>query len=114
MSSVIAAQKDGQEAVTSANMSLEPASHVSIRHSGPNHFGAPGRAMRARRRKMLRLYRDPVAEARSPPDQMACFSSPAPRWLLGSRTVVLLALLVIYNDINDLRYRYVGFECLTA
>ena len=30
--------------------------------------------------------------------QMACFSSPAPRWLLGSRSVVLLALLVIYND----------------
>ena len=29
---------------------------------------------------------------------MACFSSPAPKWLLGSRTAVLLALLAVYND----------------
>ena len=34
---------------------------------------------------------------RSPPDQMACFFSPAPRWLLGSRTVVLLALLCLHR-----------------
>ena len=42
--------------------------------------------------------RPPKANARSSPDQMACFSSPAPGWLLGSRTVVLLALPVVYND----------------
>ena len=59
---------------------------------------APPGWPRARWRKELRADRDPTANARSPPDQMDCFSSPAPRWLLGSRTVVLLALLVIYND----------------
>ena len=31
-------------------------------------------------------------------EAMDCFSSPALRWLLGLRNVVLLALLVIYND----------------
>ena len=55
-------------------------------------------AARARTREVLRPDRGLAVEARSPPDQMDCFSSPAPRWLLGSRTVVLLALLVIYND----------------
>ena len=39
---------------------------------------------------------------RGPLRQMACLSSPFPRWLLGSCTVVLLALLVVYNDhINE-------------
>ena len=54
---------------------------------------------------MLRPDRPPKANARSSPDQMACFSSPAPRWLLGSRTVVLLALLVIYIDEHTGRAR---------
>jgi hypothetical protein len=58
----------------------------------------PGMAARARRRKVLRPDRSPKANARSPPDKMTCFSSPARRWLLGSRTVVLLAILVVYND----------------
>ena len=68
------------------------------RRSGPNRVGASRMAARARRRKVLRPDRPPKANARSPPDQMACFSSPAPGWLLGSRTVVLLALLVVYKD----------------
>ena len=68
------------------------------RRSGPNRVGASRMAARARRRKVLRPDRPPKANARSPPDQMACFSSPAPGWLLGSRTVVLLALPVVYND----------------
>ena len=29
---------------------------------------------------------------------MDCFSSPAPRWLLGLRTAVFLTLLLVYND----------------
>mgnify|MGYP003313868607 CR=1 FL=1 len=62
-------------------------------------------AARARRRKVLRPDRPPKANARSPPDQMDCFSSPAPRWLLGLRNVVLLALLVIYNDETTYTYR---------
>ena len=62
-------------------------------------------AARARTREVLRPDRGLAVEARSPPDQMDCFSSPAPRWLLGSRTVVLLALLVIYNDETTMTYR---------
>jgi hypothetical protein len=62
-------------------------------------------AARARTREVLRPDRPPKANARSPPDRMACFSSPAPRWLLGSRTVVLLALLVIYNDVLYMLHR---------
>ena len=62
-------------------------------------------AARARTREVLLSDRDLAVEARSPPDQMDCFSSPAPRWLLGSRTVVLLALLVIYNDETTMTYR---------
>ena len=71
------------------------------RRSGPNRVGASRMAARARRRKVLRPDRPPKANARSPPDKMACFSSPAPGWLLGSRTVVLLALLVVYNDVIE-------------
>ena len=80
-------------------------SRVSIRHSGPNSVGASRMAARARTREVLRPDRGLAVEARSPPDQMDCFSSPAPRWLLGSRTVVLLALLVIYNDETTYTYR---------
>ena len=72
--------------------------YVPIRVLGRTVLAPPGMAARARRRKVLRPDRPPKANARSPPDQMDCFSSPAPRWLLGLRTVVLLALLVIYND----------------
>ena len=53
---------------------------------------------RARRRKVLRPDRFSTDEARSPPARSACFAHPAPGWLLGSRTVVLVDLLEIYND----------------
>ena len=73
-------------------------SRVSIRRSGPNRCWRLRGWPCARWRKELRADRDPTANARSPPDQMDCFSSPAPRWLLGLRNVVLLALLAVYND----------------
>ena len=70
-----------------------PASHVPIRVLGRSVLVPPGMAARARGRKVLRPDRPPKANARSPPGQLACFSSPAPKWLLGSRTAVLLALV---------------------
>ena len=47
---------------------------------------------------MLRPDSPLKANARSPPGQMACLSSPVSRRRLGSRTAVLRALLVVYND----------------
>jgi hypothetical protein len=86
-------------------------SHVSIRRSELNHFGAPGRAMRARRRKELRPDRVSGNEARSPPARSACFAHPAAGWLLGSRIVVLVDLLEIYNDLSYLIYPLHGVRC---
>ena len=60
--------------------------------------GASRMAARARTREVLRPDRPLKANARSPPGQMACLSSPVSRRRLGSRTAVLLALLVVYND----------------
>jgi len=48
---------------------------------------------------VLRPDRVSTDEARSPPARSACFAHPAPGWLLGSRTVVLVDLLEIYNDL---------------
>ena len=48
--------------------------------SGPGPFGASGLAMRARKRKVLRPDRGPVAKARSPPARSAClFPAPSPK-----------------------------------
>ena len=63
---------------------------------GRTVLAPPGMAARARRRKVLRPDRPPKANARSPSDQMACFSCRVRMWPLGARTVVLLTLLQIY------------------
>ena len=60
-------------------------SHVSIRRSGLNHFGAPGRAIRARRRKVLRRDRVSGDEARSPPARSVRFPHPVPMSSRGVR-----------------------------
>ena len=58
-------------------------------------------AARAQDERCSGRIADPTeANARSPPGQMACFSSPVPRWLLGPRTDVLLTLLLVYNDVT--------------
>ena len=80
----------------------ELTSRVSIRRSGPNHLPPQGMAMCGRRRKVLRPDRPHPRPTRDPlrTDQNGLFSSPVPRWLLGSRTAVLLLtgpLLVVYN-----------------
>ena len=87
----------GPEAVQAA-VAGKPASRVSIRRPGPNRVGASQRAAHARTREVLRPDSPLKANARSPPGQMACLSSPVSRRRLGSRTAVLLALLVVYND----------------
>ena len=61
-------------------------------------------AARARTREVLRPDSPLKANARSPPGQMACLSSPVSRRRLGSRTAVLLALLVVYNDESTYTY----------
>ena len=59
---------------------------------------ASQRAAHARTREVLRPDSPLKANARPPPGQMACLSSPVSRRRLGSRIAVLLALLVVYND----------------
>ena len=51
------------------------------------------------RQKVLRLDRDPTAEARSPPARSACsFSHPVQMSQRGVRAAAAKACLVIYND----------------
>ena len=50
------------------------------------------------RRKVLRLYRHPTAEARSPPARSARFPHPVQVSQRGVRAAAVKACLVIYND----------------
>ena len=73
-------------------------SHVSIRRSGLNHFGAPGRAIRARRRKVLRRDRVSGDEARSPPARSVRFPHPVPMSSRGVRAAAKKVCREIYTD----------------
>ena len=73
-------------------------SHVSIRRSGLNHFGAPGRVIRARRRKVLRRDRVSGDEARSPPARSVRFPHPVPMSSRGVRAAAKKVCREIYND----------------
>ena len=76
----------------------ELSGRVSIRHPGPNRVGASGDGRARSRRKVLRLYRHPTAEARSPPARSARFPHPVQVSQRGVRAAAVKACLVIYND----------------
>ena len=69
----------------------------------------PGMAARARRRSVLRLYRDPTDEARSPPARSACFPHPVQMSQRGVRAAVQKAHLVVYHDHTTKKSRLFGF-----
>ena len=54
---------------------------------------------------MLRLYRDPTAEARSPAARSACFPHPVQMSQRGVRAAVQKAHLVVYHDESYYTYR---------
>ena len=74
----------------------ELSGRVSIRHPGPNRVGASGDGRARSRRKVLRLYRHPTAEARSPPARSACFPHPVQVSQRSVRAAVQKAYLVVY------------------
>ena len=61
--------------------------------------------MCGRRRKVLRLYRDPTDEARSPPARSACFPHPVQMSQRGVRAAVQKAHLVVYHEESYYTYR---------
>ena len=55
---------------------------------------------------MLRLYRDPTAEARSPAARSACFPHPVQMSQRGVRAAAVKACLVITTAIFDMCIKY--------